>query len=456
MDNIKRLVIAAGLSLCGLSVQAGYAQLAPPERFSGSYPDFKFAPSANDARYGKIAYQPNGFKVPVPGTAARMPAAYRFAANAPRVAAAALFLHPGVRTAIGIATWLGIAKLVWDEASKSWVNIEPKSLPGDTDTEYMNSAVVMSSPWFKTHEEACLYAAGYLGYNFLGISGNSCNFAVIGKQITVTRSVKKDPCPIGWTESPAGCLSPAISQPNFLEKLSPKPMPDTVPWELPFPTPLPVDPPYINPEPGTDPKHQPLFVPTGDPVPNPNYNPSAPPSPDNQPWIQPGTKVVPSPTPQSPLQVDLQPVNRPVNSPESKPDPVRDPVKPPITPPDPNNPPDPNAPPDPDAPPKDQPKPEEQQSLCEKHPDIVACAKLGSIGPDVINNEQKAMEITPDTGYGPSNGSCPAPRTATIMGKAISMPFDLICQFADAIRPIVIGFAWLAAAMTFFGFSRRD
>jgi hypothetical protein len=35
------------------------------------------------------------------------------------------------------------------------------------------------------------------------------------------------------------------------------------------------------------------------------------------------------------------------------------------------------------------------------------------------------------------------------------MPFDLICQFADGIRPVLIGLAWLGAVLAFLGLGRK-
>lgn len=254
-----------------------------------------------------------------------------------------------------------------------------------------------------------------------------------------SRNTQAQGCPAGWTSSPAGCLSPALTQPQMVDLLNPAnnpgwPMPNSVPQELPPGTPLPVEQPVINPAPGPDPVPRPLFVPTGDPVPNRNYDPQQAPGPNNQPWLQPGVRVVPSPTPAEPWRVDLQPVNRPTVSPNPAPEPQPEE--------------DPNA--------SDKPKPEEQQSLCEKHPDVVACAKTGSVEAVPVPNEDRQLAINKDTGYGPESGTCPAPKTATVMGQALSFKYDLLCDFAGYIKPIVIAFAWLSAALTFFGFSRKD
>lgn len=102
---------------------------------------------------------------------------------------------------------------------------------------------------------------------------------------------------------------------------------------------------------------------------------------------------------------------------------------------------------------------EEETDLCKLHPDILACLKVtkaGELEPVDIPNADKTMQIVPDQGWGPSGGTCPAPKTATIMGVNLVMPFTLLCDFATAIRPLLIAFAWLSAALTFFGLGRKD
>lgn len=447
MARPSKLVMAGLLALLGVTAHAGYAQLAPPEGFSGSPGGWKYAPAANDSHFGKIVHQPNGLKVPVPGAPTTMPAGYRFAANAPRVAAGLLFMNPYVRTGIGIAAWLLSAKLFWDEASKQW-----KRMGGDEDNLLSDGneyRVASNQPWFPSMHAACnafvpVVSAMYGGEAVtftgqLGDGGRTClmrlhtgNIGQYGQ-----REIKASACPAGWYQTPAGCVQTppplTVTQPEFEDLLAPKPMPDTVPWELPYPSPLPVEEPFINPAPGPNPAHRPRFVPTGDPVPNPNYDPNAQPSPDNQPYTQPGVRVKPSPTPDNPFRVDIEPVNVP--KPTAEPNPEEDGEPSPGT----------------------QPKPEEQKSLCEKHPDIVACEKLGTPPTAVpVPNVDKTLEIKREEGWGPSNGTCPAPKTATIGGVAVEMPFTLLCDFATGIRPVILALAWLSAVMAFMGLGRKE
>jgi len=450
MAHRFKLVIAAAVALLAGSASAGYAQLAPPPGFGGSPGAWTIAPSANDAIFDRVIHQPNALRVPVPGSATTMPASYRLAANAPRVAAAVIFANPYVRTGLGIAAWLASAYLMWDDVNKIWREI------GDSSTQGSKQYRYQSEPWTSMNG-ACNQALAAQNARDAGTVYSSTLKLCTPTGATLARTGPFDTvdfgrpieerinpsigeCPTGWTSSPAGCLSPELTQQRMVDLLNPAnqpgwPMPSTVPRELPPGTPLPVEQPFINPAPGPNPAHRPLFVPTGDPVPNPQYDPQQAPSPTNQPYTQPGVRVMPSPTPYEPWRVDTQPVNRPVDRPQPLPAPVSD---------------------KPDGANSDKPKPEEQQSLCEKYPDIVACAKLGT-APEAkpVPNEERQLAIQPDTGWGEGGGSCPAPKTVQVHGFQLSMPFDLLCDFASGIRPVVIGLAWLAAAFTFMGLGRR-
>lgn len=88
--------------------------------------------------------------------------------------------------------------------------------------------------------------------------------------------------------------------------------------------------------------------------------------------------------------------------------------------------------------------------------DRVACMKPGKLEPVDIPTQTKDLQITPSGSYGPSTASCPPDVVISVSGRSFSIGFDLICQFAGYIRPLVIGFAWFTAAMTFFGFARRS
>jgi len=98
-----------------------------------------------------------------------------------------------------------------------------------------------------------------------------------------------------------------------------------------------------------------------------------------------------------------------------------------------------------------------ESDLCKLHPDALACQKLGDIPTqEVIPNEDKQVNLTPDTGWGASDAACPAPRVMTLQGRSIPFEFDLYCQFARGVRPLFIGFVFLSAALMLVGMARMD
>lgn len=356
---IKKALIAAA-ALVALSAHAGYAQLQAPAGFGGTSGNWTYAAAANDKVYGKVIHQAGALTANVGGQAVKMPAAYRLAANAPRIAAAAIYLHPGIRIAVGVAAWLATAAVVWDAATSTWRQIsEPSSADG---FEYQDAAN-SSAPWRSNPSAACSDAASRMtqaadpswSYTFASFNGSSCVLKLIidGKYFDdvsaglSSRSTKGQQCPTGWTRTPAGCLSPALTQPQLVELLNPAnqpgwPMPSTVPLELPEPTTLPVEQPFINPAPGENPANRPQRVPTGEPQPIPNTNP--------QQWRQPYVDIVPAPTPDNPWRVDV----KPGETVSTDPNPVENP--------------------NPDS--QDKPTEEQDKSLCEKYPEIAACEKV--------------------------------------------------------------------------------
>lgn len=433
MDHFAKLTAAFALAFAG-SAYAGYAQMKPPPGWApGTY-----APSANDSTFGRVIHSPNGPTTIVAGQAVKMPAAYRLAANAPRIAASALFMHPGIRAAVGIASWLNITSIVWDEATQQWEKITKKYVDGYV--YYISGSPTL----YSSAQAACNSYPVITGYSGWTPFYNGTEYAT-GCKATHPHPAMYPEYRSLWSykDTTEQASKRPLTKEEFERELAPDVftpgapsiMPETVPLELPQPTPLPVELPWINPSPGPNPQHQPLFVPTGDPVPNPNFNPNSPVSPSNLPYMQPGVRVVPSPTPTEPWRVDIQPVNRPQENPNPNPEPGTEPG----------------------TDPADKPKPEEQQSLCEKHPDIVACAKLGEPGQATpVPNETKTLTIAPENGFGPSGGSCPPPRTVQVAGLTLSMPFDLLCDFATGLKPVIVGLAWLTAAFTFMGIGRRS
>jgi len=447
MDRFSKLVVLAVLATAS-TVHAGYAQLAPPAGFSGTPGAWKFAPSSNQSVFGNVLHHPGALRVPVPGSAVTMPASYRLAANAPRIAAGIIFANPYVRVGVAIASWLGVAGLVWDAVNQTWAKPSQADVEVSDGFRYRSAdwpAPTASSPWYDTQSQACAAAVAWLSaaagqaYNIVSCTGGKITVLPAhgqGSTTTTYLQSSSSSCPAGWYVTPAGCVQTpppnTVTKEEFEDALAPKPMPERVPLELPPNSPLPIDPPVVNPEPGPNPQPRPLFVPTGNPVPNPQYDPNAPPGPNNLPWNQPGVRVVPSPTPTEPWRVDLQPVNRPVSGPE------------PMTQPDSET--------SPDA---DKPS-QEQLDFCSKNPDVLACQKLDEPESEELPESQKDISISPDGGWGADNMACPAPKLITVQGRSIPIPFDLFCTWASGMRPIIIAMAWLSAALFVLGVARRD
>lgn len=457
---IKKALIAAA-ALFALSAHAGYAQLANPSGFGGTAGNWSYAANAaNDKVYGKVIHQAGGLTAQVGGQAVKMPAAYRLAANAPRVAAAVVMAHPGVRLAagaVGVVAWLASAKLVYDVATGTWREVG-EAVPGGNGEIWGNGK---SGFKFSSADSACrdVFVSGP-GFNashsqIFGVAPNrsaNCWARTDDGRYIMYASVSSKPsgitesCPTGWMPTEAGCVSPALEQPEFVDKLAAQPMPSTVPLELPYPSPLPIEQPspWINPSPGENPSSQPFRVPTGQPSPVPNTDP--------QQWKQPYIDIVPAPTPDQPFRVDVKPGE--------------------VTSTDPN----PAENPKPDA--EEKPTEEQDKSLCEKHPEIAACEKVEVTDkplpdqpklyepkyPDGItglwNSKLQEIKATPLFNLAPSllpnvsAGSCPSWKIdLSIEGwtnaglQDVSPP----CWVWDVAKLVIIASALLLARRLIFG-----
>lgn len=100
--------------------------------------------------------------------------------------------------------------------------------------------------------------------------------------------------------------------------------------------------------------------------------------------------------------------------------------------------------------------PQEQTDLCKLHPEILACATLDTPGGPDLSNMDKSLSITPDSGWGPDTGTCPADKHLTLRnGHDIPIEYGPACQVATSIRPVLIAFAWLAAILIAVGITRK-
>jgi hypothetical protein len=357
-----------------------------------------------------------------------MPATMRFAANAPRVAAAAIMLHPGIRTAAAVAGWLGLAGLVYDATSGLWTAPNDGALPADV---YQSDGYEWSVNWWGvtyTGSSASGTCAKISGPSIVSSVydprwGGFCDIKYynnkelypdwISSGAPSVNKIGPSSCPSGWYVTPAGCVqSPppkTLTQEEAIEEIVKHPMPADVPRHIPEPLPVEL------------PEYQPMFIPTGNPVPNPSYNPSQPVSPSNQPFVQPGVKVEPAPSPSAPWQVDVKPVNRPTESPTGSTEPTTEPST--------------------DTPREDG---KEDRDFCDKNPDSLACTELDT-------PEGEIPKSTFDVSYSIENtwgsGSCPADKYATLAGKSVKVyDWAQTCDYvATYVRPILLVLCALGA-----------
>lgn len=444
MDHRAALILAASL-LCG-SVHAGYAQLAPPSGWTGgggAAATFSYPSAANAATLTDSTVRTNA-SLNVGGRAVQVPASMRLAANAPRIAAAAIYLHPGLRAAAAVATWIGAAGLVYDVSSGLWKSKDPSVQESDgfEYRAYRDLNGVDYSVTASTAESACgqwaVMFASAIGQSYVSHSMLSPTVCRVntkkpdGSGDSWSGSVSKgsSSCPAGWYVTPAGCVQTppmqTVTKEDFVQMVpDARPMPPELPGVV-WPASWPVEVPEI----------QPMFIPTGNPVKNPAYDPAKPTSPDNQPWLQPGVKLTPAPTTSSPWNVDLQPVNRPVETPNPNPDPVVDPV------------PNPEGSGDADKP-RDPEK--DQRDICEKYPDILACQKM-EVEDDNLKLPVKDVDFsfTPESGFA-GNAVCPPDTVVSVSGYTVAVPWTKFCDSLEMIRPMMLAMAWLMAAFILIG-----
>lgn len=95
--------------------------------------------------------------------------------------------------------------------------------------------------------------------------------------------------------------------------------------------------------------------------------------------------------------------------------------------------------------------PEEPKPFCELYPSASACQELGETPDEEL--EEESVNVMWDQ-EGGAAGVCPAPIAVSVLGTQHMIQWTPICQVASGIRPIVIGVAWLSAALWLFVMAR--
>lgn len=417
MANIVRLIASVVLLMFMRVAYAGYAQLSPPAGWSkGTSGSSVYRAAANDAVFKNTVRTTASMSVG--GRAVTMPASMRFAANAPRVAAVFGFTPAGIAVIVAA----GVGSVLYNYYKSGGFELEDgKWVKKEVHAGTVKQFSFNGESWASSVEEAALQLNGVLidglKMKFVSADGTYAKFDLLApnddKAGVVYRTAIERVLDIPAEDKRVA------TQKEFEDSIAALPLPDALPQALPIP--LPVEKPILNPSADPEPKPQPLRVPQGEPQPVPNTSPEQ--------YKTPVVDIVPSPTVDDPWRVDLQP---------------KDVIKNDST-------------PIPEGPPDVSAKPEDKTpGLCDMYPDILACAKLELDTPDSDQVREKEIDITlnPDGGWGGGAGSCPAPRHL----KGANVDFDLkgVCDALGMLRPIILAFAWLAAAGILVGASKKE
>lgn len=353
---------------------------------------------ANFSATGQVLV--NGRFVPIPGY---IPPA----STAAQAARTSLWLNPWLVGA-ALLTWAGDAGLGSDQVNGGgWVMAggDPaQTLPADTPLKTMYSTGP-NGPWFDSPQAVCVL---YGPPTYVSCVANGSTLDVYNGASHYYIQVGSYPnqCPAGYSGSPCTLTWPQYAEPAAdrpatqadFDALPPPPA--TALAELAPQVGVPVD----------DPVYSPADVAIGDPYTRADGS-----------TAQPRAKI--SPAGDGEVYVDTyeMPLTDSTGAPVSNPAPQD------------------TQEPQPPAP-----------TQCDKYPNSLGCANLDSPLAEDLQTEARGPSLISPVSLGGA-GSCPAPLTATVMGHVVEMSFDPLCQYANALRPLVLALAWLSAGVLFIG-----
>jgi hypothetical protein len=419
MDYRSKLVAFACVLACAGGAQA-YAVVSPPAGVSMVDGVLSYIAGAGDTAFATGIRTKIAGSLAVGGRAIAVPVAFEWASTVGGVMAKALSLNPAWLLA-GLAApylidWIA-DHFTWD--GTQWIQKTTGLVSTYTDTMACTGTDALSVG-------KCAIA------NNNGVAQSTLSGCVIVSEAATSAAVR---CTyVNGNGLVTGLLKSSVTS-SSTNPVTAKQMEDFMtprPWplELPklMPLPLPVKTPILNPSPATVPLPQPLRVPLGDPQAIPGTDPVQ--------YRSPAVDIVPSPTVTEPWRVDVQPKDVITTSPTPLPETAPVP-----------------------APTASEPaaNPSASSDLCLLHPEIIACQtfKPDTLTPDVVTNDTKNISISPDSGWGPSTGSCPAPHVIHVQGLELSMSMSMMCDFATAIRPLFIGLAWISSILLMLGLGKK-
>lgn len=348
-----------------------------------------FSTAANAASYGATGV------VNVGGKAVTVPATLRMASNAGQFAKNAMRLNPWALVGTLALPWLLSEGMEWIEG-QGWQYTDPNATIAPEDLGWAEAEQLPSC----NASLACGPAAGY-----------TCLWSSDASSFSLVSYAMGTVGPDGWSQAnachetqanpfqspayPKTKVSPAVSVPAGDPEWEALPSPiDDVAPELPFA-------PYVDGAPVDAPEYDfaPFSVPVGEPYTKPDGS-----------TAQPMAKVSPNGD-----KVTVDSYEQPLT--DTNGDPVPNPQ------------------------PQDTPEP--APNHCEQNPNSIGCAQFGDMpAPDVLPETQIPASTSVVPIGGP--GVCPAAVTTSKFG--LTWSYQPICDFAEAVKPFVLGFAWLGFA----------
>jgi len=413
-NPIRVTVLLVALCFASLSVQAGYAQLQPPSGWSqGGTAGNTFKVAANEAGWLVNGTVRTNAALNIGGRAIVVPAALRLAANAPTIAAAAMFGNPWTAALLLLApiavSWVAENGLFFDTQQNKWQVTEKQSSTkyycgGPSSSTIMGSCTAMVDDWNAKYHNNPNGNNSFYWQKVRSCDNSGCLVEMRAGSLTGAvddvqfRATSSD---VAFGTTTRGVFD--ISEFQRLASLSP--MPSKVANEI--PANYPVEKPLLNPDANGVP--QPLNVPNGNPIPIPNTNP--------QQYRVPQISIKPAVT-SDPWTADVK-TEEVITT-------------------------DPNA----SAPNPQQPASTTttDSDLCIKYPNILACSKPDLDTPSGdIPKTNKTITFTDQNPF--AGGSCPADVFYTLSrGQSLKIwNWQKACSYALPIRAIIIALASFSA-----------
>lgn len=399
MAHFYKLIITAWLAVFACETFAVSVAIAPGVGVATVAGGFTTA-SNFVGSFSAAAFNAN-FTTQVAGKAVTMPASMRMAANAGQFAVAAVRLNPTGLIGSAVAAWLLTQGIKW--ANGQFETSSPA--PAGAVSPYR--WYIYPGTYFNSGDAACrayYSGSGYTSGTVISATEFRCN----GPYGTLATAQGNLYCTGGQLYYNGACINAVQTAPSTDADFQKLPsLSDSAATELAPKMPLPLEAPQINP----------LDVPLGDPYVDPKtgkrYQDKARLTPDS-----------------SAKQADVQVYKQEVDASNN---PVTDPVT-------------------------QAPKaPEEQTDPCKLNPDASGCKPLDEVDSPDLEKKENPFSLNPVSGFGADNAACPAPQTLFNKGgQAITWDWGKFCGFAQGIRPLIIGFAWLSALMIVVSVGRRN